>query len=121
MAVVRAADLAYASLPGRRSADPLPPGFDPGVSVRVVRVPPGARAPHRHPRSVEVMVVLAGSGTTWEDEVSAPVGPGDLVLVPVGAPHVTVADGPDELVLACFFPAGDLPANTEELAGPVRG
>ena len=121
MPVVRPSEIAYTDLPGRRSADPLT-GLDAGgCSVRLVTVAPGPRTPHRHPASVEVIHVVAGTGLHWQDDQVAPVGPGDVVLVPVGVPHMTVATGPDDLQLVCFFPHPDLPANTEELDTPLRG
>ena len=52
--------------------------------------------------------------------VSTQVGPGDLLVVPAGLPHATVASGTSELVLVCFFPHADLAANIEELTGPER-
>jgi quercetin dioxygenase-like cupin family protein len=118
--VVPAGSLDFAQLPGRRSADPLPPGLVAGGSVRIVRIPPGPRTPHRHPHSAEVVFVAAGTGTAWEDDVATPVGAGDLLVVPAGVPHATVASGTSELVLVCFFPHADLAANIEELTGPER-
>ena len=119
MTVLTGAAFRFNQLAGRLSADPLPPGAAP-CSMRVVRISPGPRTPHRHPHSIELMYVVAGEGTTWEYDVASPVGPGDVVLVEPGAPHATVASGPGELVLVCFFPHPDLAANTEELDGPVR-
>ncbi len=121
MPVVPAGSFDFAQLPGRLSADPLPPGLAAGCSVRVVRIAPGPRTPHLHPHSAEVCYVAEGTGTAWEDDVPTPVGPGDLCVVPPGVPHATVAAGTSNLVLVCFFPHADLRANIEELAGPVRG
>ena len=120
MPVVPAGALEFNRLPGRLSADPLPPGLDTGCSARVVRIAPGPRTPHRHLHSAEVMYVVDGSGTAWEDDVPTTVGPGDLVVVPAGVPHATVATGTAELVLVCFFPHPELAANIEELTGPER-
>lgn len=119
MSVLPAGSLRFDELVGRLSADPLPADVD-GCSMRVVRVAPGPRTPHLHPHSIEVMYVAEGAGTTWEGDVASPVAPGDVVVVAAGAPHVTVAAGPGELVLVCFFPHGDLAANTVELDGPGR-
>lgn len=122
MPVLPGAELSFAELPGRLSADPLSAWEGrPGCSVRVVRVPPGPRTPHRHPHSVEVVYVVEGNGRVWEGEQVTPVAAGDLVLVPAGTPHATVATGSSDLVLVCFFPYPELSANIEELAGPVRG
>jgi quercetin dioxygenase-like cupin family protein len=120
MPVVPGESLDFARLPGRLSADPLPPGLPVGCSARVVRIAPGTRTPHRHPHSAELAYVVAGTGTAWEDDVSRTVGPGDLLVVPAGVAHATVASGPADLVLVCFFPHPDLGANLEELAGPER-
>ncbi len=109
----------FTQLAGRTSADPLPAGAGP-CSMRVVRVPPGPRTPHRHPHSVELMYVAQGSGRTWEHDEMSAITAGDVIVVAQGAPHQTVNDGPGELVLVCFFPHPDLRANTEELEGPVR-
>ena len=119
MPVVRAADLHFVDLPGRASADPLA-GRGSAGSVRIVRIAPGPRTPHVHPVSEETAYVVEGTGTAWEDDRPTHVGPGDLLLVPVGVPHATVADGPNDLVLVCFFPHPDLAANVQELSGPQR-
>lgn len=87
MLLVHAHELEFHELPGRRAADPFPGHGD--VSVRVVRVDPGPRSPHRHPRSVEVIHVLAGRGRHRQGDEERPVAPGDLVLVPAGVPHCT--------------------------------
>lgn len=120
MPVVRASAVTYADLPGRQSADPVPTGLGEDYAVRLVRVPPGPRTPHLHPHSDEVTYVVSGAGTAWEDHVSTPVGPGDLIFVPQGATHVTVSEH-DEMVLLCFFPRGDLAGNIVELDSPLRG
>jgi quercetin dioxygenase-like cupin family protein len=120
MPVVPAGALQFRQLPGRLSADPLPPDMAVGCSARVVRIAPGPRTPHRHPHSAEVVYVVGGSGTAWEDDVPTAVGPGDLVIVPPGVPHATVATGTSDLLLVCFFPHPDLAANIEDLTGPER-
>lgn len=110
----------YAELVGRLSADPLAGAGAEACSVRVVRVPPGPRTPHRHPHSIEVIYVAEGEGRFWEGEEVTPVAPGDVLLVPAGTPHATVCTGTSPLVLVCFFPHPDLSANLEELPGPLR-
>jgi quercetin dioxygenase-like cupin family protein len=112
-------ELDFQELPGRWSADPFA-GAGAPVSVRVVRLVPGVdRTPHRHPHSCEVVYVTEGSGTMWRDGTLTPVVAGDVVLIPAGVPHATIATG-GELRLVCFFPHPDLPRNTEELDGIIR-
>jgi quercetin dioxygenase-like cupin family protein len=121
MPVVPAGALRFQDLPGRVAADPVPPELAAGCSARVVRIQPGPRTPHRHPHSAEVVYVVEGAGAAWEGDMATAVGPGDLVVVPAGVPHATVATGTSDLVLVCFFPHPDLAGNIEELTGPVRG
>ena len=115
--IARAGELAYRQLPGRLSANPLE-GADVGqVSIRVVHLDAGPRAPHRHPRSLELIHVLAGEGTFWQDGETARVGPGDLVVVPAGAAHATIPDA--EMDLYCVFPLASLAGEVEELEGEI--
>jgi quercetin dioxygenase-like cupin family protein len=137
--VVRRSEVPLADLPGRRSGDPVPPGLGEEYAVRLVHVPPGPRTPHLHPHSDEVTYVVAGTGTAYEAPAvpsaddpggpetgdliaerftATPVGPGDTVFVPRGAPHATVADPGNDLELLCFFPSPDLAANLIELDTP---
>jgi quercetin dioxygenase-like cupin family protein len=118
--VIRSQELRFVDLPGRRSADPVPDGHGDEYSVRIVTVAPGPRNPHRHPASDELTYVASGQGVAWEDEESTGVKAGDLLVIPRGVPHATVAYGDAGLVLVCFFPAPDLASNLEELAGPLR-
>jgi quercetin dioxygenase-like cupin family protein len=116
--VVRRADLDFRELPGRWAADPFAGGEAP-VSVRVVRILPGVpRSPHRHPHSCEVVHVAEGNGVVWLDGRATDVATGDVVLIPAGAPHATIATGA-ELRLVCFFPHPDLAGNIEELEGVI--
>lgn len=117
MLVGRFGDLDFGDLPGRRAADPFA-GAATGVTVRIVRVEPGPRAPHVHPDSLEVTHVVEGSGRHFQHGEPAPVAAGDTVLVPAGVPHATVADEP--LLLVCFFPHPDPFATTSELPGELR-
>lgn len=116
MPITHAGELRFADLPGRSSADPFPDATG-EVSVRVVRVLPGRRTPHRHPRSAEAVYVAEGHGRVWQDGAVEAVRAGDLVLVPRGVPHATIADG-GAMLLVCFFPDPELGANLEELSEP---
>jgi quercetin dioxygenase-like cupin family protein len=115
--VIRSSALEFRRLPGRRSADPLPPGLIDDSSARVVRITPGPRTPHRHPHTSEVVYVAAGTGVAWEDGRRTHVATGDLLAIPRGVPHATIA-GDDGLLLVCFFPHTDLGRNIEELTSP---
>jgi quercetin dioxygenase-like cupin family protein len=117
MPVIHSTALAFTPLPGRDSADPLAYGPATGSSVRVVRIAPGPRTPHRHPHSSEVAYVAAGTGVAWEDGRRTAVTAGDLIAIPRGVPHATVA-GDSGLQLVCFFPHADLSSNIEELRAP---
>jgi (2R)-sulfolactate sulfo-lyase subunit alpha len=119
MLVVRADELEFGELPGRRTADPLAAVDAPPVSVRIVRIDPGPRTPHHHPHSVEIICVLAGSGHHRQGSEERRVGRGDVVLVPAGVPHCTTAEPGSALELVCFFPHPDLKQNIVE-GDPVR-
>ncbi len=117
--IVRRRDLHFAEFPGRLSADPFGDAGE-GISVRVVNLTrPRRRTPHRHPHSCEAIYVVEGAGAFWEEGRAERVAPGDCIFVPPGAAHATIPDEGSTMVLACFFPHGDLPANTEELPDPI--
>lgn len=114
MTVVRGDSLSFAELPGRRSANPFPPGAATS-SLRVVELErtPG-RTAHRHPHSEEVVYVEEGSGQVWLDGELIRVSAGDVVRIPPGAAHATVPDEGVGMRLICFFPHPDLGANLED-------
>ena len=120
MRIVRAAELRFGQLPGRRSADPFADGGAEGVSVRLARLSPGPRAPHRHPLSVEVIYVVEGEGTHWQAGETERVGPGDVVLVPRGVAHATIPADDAGMLLYCVFPVTTLDGNVEELDEPIE-
>jgi len=120
MHVVRAAELAFGQLPGRLSANPLAGVEGTGLSVRLAKLSPGPRAPHRHPHSVEAIYVVEGEGTHWQEGDTAHVGPGDVVLVPRGIAHATIPDEGNGMLLYCVFPVESLEGNVDELDEPVR-
>jgi quercetin dioxygenase-like cupin family protein len=115
-------------LPGRTATE-LVSGVEGGypVTVRRVSIPPedtgraaARRGPHRHAGCTEVIVVLAGTGEFTAGSASWPVGPGDVIVVSPGEPHLTRNTGRGELVSLCFFPVPDLAAVTTEAGGPPR-
>lgn len=118
MHIGRRRDLDFVDLPGRRSADPFrDAGLD--VSVRVVTIAPDVRrSPHRHPHSSEVVHVVEGRGRMWQDGTVVDLEAGDVVHVPAGTPHATLAVG-GPLQLVCFFPHPRLVQNLEELTDIV--
>jgi quercetin dioxygenase-like cupin family protein len=115
--VIPASSLEFRQLKGRASADPLPPGLADGCAARIVRIPPGPRTPHQHPRSAEIVYVAQGSGIAWENGTRTPLAAGDVIAIPPGVPHATAATATG-LVLVCFFPDGDLDTNIVELDAP---
>lgn len=119
MRIVRSTELRFGELPGRRSADPFAGLPADGLSVRFARLSPGPRAPHRHPGSIEVIYVVEGRGTHWQDGDTAHLAPGDVVLVPQGVVHATIPDDPAGMLLYCVFPVPTLEGNVEELDEPV--
>ncbi len=122
--VVPSAELSFAALPGRLSANPFDKlvGLDAGVAVRIVTMTADPdRTAHVHPQSVEVIYVAAGTGVAWCEDGETRVSPGDLMLVPAGTPHATLPDAGEEMLLICFFPHPDLAANIVELdTGPLQ-
>jgi quercetin dioxygenase-like cupin family protein len=112
-AVIRPGQGRMLALPGRTATELISGaqgGYD--VTVRRVVIPPegasGPRGPHTHPRSAEVMLVLAGRGEFTAGDAAWPTGPGDVIVVPPGQPHRTRNTGADDLVMMCFFPVPEL-------------
>lgn len=114
MTVVGQAELEFADLPGRRSANPLVSLLS-EASVRIVDLERSAdRTAHRHPFSEEIVYVTAGRGEAWIDGDRHPVETGDVVHIPVGAAHATVPAEGERMRLICFFPHPHLPDNIED-------
>ena len=82
-----------------------------GIALRVVDVLPAKRARPRHPHShrgmEEVIYVEKGSGKAWVNGETAPIGPGDTILIPAGARHMMINTGRGPLKLFCAFSAAD--------------
>lgn len=75
------------------------------VTFNYIRYEPHAEFPqHQHEQSEDVFFVLEGSGWLKEGEKLSPIGPGDVVFIPAGEMHGTVA-GPDGMaVVSCQGP-----------------
>ncbi|MES2605422.1 MAG: cupin domain-containing protein [Pseudomonadota bacterium] len=76
---------------------------EPGLYVLRIHFPPGVMsAPHSHPDD-RVAVVLegtwwSGTGTTFDPELTVPVGPGSYMLHPAGEMHFDGARGEDVIL-----------------------
>ena len=116
MTVVGQDELRFRDFPGRTTSDPFKEAGQGASTVRQVfieYVP--SRSPHLHPKSEEIVYVVAGTGRVWLDGVVHSVGPGSWYRIPAMTPHATMADRGERLSLVCFFPHNDFPNNIEEL------
>jgi quercetin dioxygenase-like cupin family protein len=79
-------------------------GADHGATISVIldHSDPG-QGPrlHRHPYD-ETWLVVAGKPTFQVGDTRHRVGPGDIVIVPPGAPHKFTNDGPARSELVCI-------------------
>ena len=95
-----------------------------GLSRYLMR--PGERAMpvHVHADEEEIVVVLAGSGFSWQDGRLYPVAPGDAIVHRAGAEAHTVLAGPDDALDVLIFASGSdtgltwLPRGGTFWAGP---
>ena len=116
MTVVGAEELEFRDFPGRRTSDPFRHASRGASTVRQVLIEHVAtRSPHRHPKSEEIVYVVAGTGRVWLNGVFHAVGPGSWYRIPAGTPHATLADAGEPMSLVCFFPHDDFADNIEEL------
>jgi quercetin dioxygenase-like cupin family protein len=75
------------------------------VALFRIAVPPGGGLPaHRHDH-LDVFTVLAGGGRFRIDDEAFDVGPGDAVVVPIGALHQLEA-GPDGTTIVATMLGG---------------
>ncbi len=75
------------------------------VTFNYIRYAAGAEFPqHQHDSSEDVFFVLEGSGWFKEGEKLTPIGPGDVVFIPAGEMHGTVAGPQGMLVVSCQGP-----------------
>jgi mannose-6-phosphate isomerase-like protein (cupin superfamily) len=72
-------------------------------SIAHAIIPPGeATLPHMLIRSTELYYILAGHGEMHIDNETAPVAPGQCILIPPGARQWIRNTGPDNLVFLCI-------------------
>ena len=79
-------------------------GIDYGATVSLIldhSQPGEGPRLHRHPYD-ETWVVLAGNLSFRSGEETFKAGPGDIVIVPPGAPHKFTNDGPGRSNMVCI-------------------
>lgn len=75
------------------------------VTFNYIRYAPHAEFPqHLHDHSEDVFLVLEGSGFFKEGGKLTPIGPGDVVFVPPGEVHGTIAGPEGMVVISCQGP-----------------
>jgi quercetin dioxygenase-like cupin family protein len=75
------------------------------VTFNYIRYAPHAEFPqHIHDHSEDVFLVLEGRGWLKEGEQLTPIGPGDVIFVPPGERHGTVAGPEGMVVVSCQGP-----------------
>jgi mannose-6-phosphate isomerase-like protein (cupin superfamily) len=71
-------------------------------SLAEATLQPGASTQrHRHPQTEEFYYVTQGQGSMELDGSSSTVGPGDAILIPVGASHKITNTGTVDLKILC--------------------
>jgi len=75
------------------------------VTFNYIRYGANAEFPqHIHDGSEDVFLVLEGTGWFKEGEKLTPIGPGDVVFIPAGERHGTVAGPQGMVVISCQGP-----------------
>lgn len=75
------------------------------VTFNYIRYAPNAEFPqHLHDHSEDVFFVLEGSGWLREGDTRTPIGPGDVIFIPPGEVHGTVAGPQGMVVVSCQGP-----------------
>jgi quercetin dioxygenase-like cupin family protein len=75
------------------------------VTFNCIRYGPNAEFPqHVHDNSEDVFLVLEGSGWFKEGDKLTPIQPGDVVFIPAGERHGTVAGPNGMVVVSCQGP-----------------
>lgn len=84
------------------------------LTITRVDIEPGGRQRLHHHEAEQVYFILDGGGEMTVGQETAPVGPGDCVFIPGGAPHGLVNSGEEPLryvsAAAPAFSAADLAA-----------
>lgn len=75
------------------------------VTFNYIRYAANAEFPqHLHDHSEDVFFVLEGTGWLREGDKRTPIGPGDVIFVPPGEVHGTIAGPQGMLVISCQGP-----------------
>lgn len=75
------------------------------VTFNYIRYGANAEFPqHLHDHSEDVFFVLEGNGWLREGDKLTPIGPGDVVFIPPGEVHGTIAGPQGMLVVSCQGP-----------------
>ena len=76
-------------------------------SLAEATLPPGMQTQaHFHPQTEEIYYLLTGTGLMAVEDQQREVGPGDGILIPVGAKHQIRNTGVQDLIfLCCCVPA----------------
>jgi mannose-6-phosphate isomerase-like protein (cupin superfamily) len=97
------------------------------ATLRIVEIDPiadaGDRNPHHHEHMDEVIFVLSGAGTAWEEGETFEVEESDTVFFPKGKRHMIANHTDEPLRLACFFADPDIERDfvrDEETTFPVE-
>ena len=93
---------------------------DPGLSFALARVKPGVTTVlHSLKGTSERYLVISGEGVMEVGTLPpAPVGPGDLVLIPPDTPQRITNDGSEDLVFCCICTPGFEPSVYVDLEKP---
>ncbi|MFT3974587.1 MAG: cupin domain-containing protein [Amaricoccus sp.] len=92
----------------------------PDASLALARVSPGVTTRlHAVTGTVERYVILSGTGIVEIAGTSAPVAPGDRVLIPPGIPQRITATGDVPLEFHCLCTPRFRPENYVDLGDPV--
>jgi mannose-6-phosphate isomerase-like protein (cupin superfamily) len=93
----------------------------PDASLALARVRPGVTTRlHALEGIVERYVILSGEGRAEVGGVSAPVRPGDVVVIAAGVPQRITSTGATDLAFHCLCTPRFRPEAYRELTAPAR-